>query len=517
MVFAVAVTIFANVIARVSALLSQIIVGLYLTESQVGAFALALGINGFCCIPRTGGASYLLPTIRAEEYDRSAGPFFIWGCLFAGVGGALTMVSAGLLPSLPFIRSAADAPGLAPSLILLGVRQWMFPQVLVARSRMAVNHRFAELAKLDTVNALLRLAATWACAAAGMGALAMAIPLAFGMLVEMSYCSFAAGLSRQTFSWRLPQLRSLFGSMRWPIVVASLSSVAMQCQYLAVGAMVPVSALGIFYFALQLALQPVLVVGVAFQSVFAPLLTRHRGDREAEAAMISRVFMGSMLLVPVTTLSIGGFFPIAERLIWQGKWAEASVPIAWLSIGATFSTATSVLVGPLIGAHQFKTLAGIELGRAIGIFGGAALGGIIVSMMPAQAHPLLEPAALIGATTAIGMSVTSVVQLARVMSQYGLPAGDIAHHIVYGPVLSGLTVVGSVSLASSAAESFTLPPGRLGTAIELAIGLAIFGGVTLLAFRTLAETTVRSVAEILPSPYQRLFRRILLLGPAAAA
>jgi O-antigen/teichoic acid export membrane protein len=515
MVFAVAVTIFANVIARASALLSQVIVGIYLTESQVGAFALALGINGLCCIPRSGGASYFLPTIRREEYDRTAGRYFVWGIIFAGVGGTLTVVSAGLLPSLPFIRSLADAPGLAPCLIILGVRHLMMPATLIARSRMAVNLRFGELAKLDTANALLRLAATWTCAAAGMGALAMAIPLLVGIMVEIAYCSLAAGLSWQTFRWHFSELRALVGSMRWPILIASLTSVAMQCQYLVVGAMVPVSVLGVFYFALQLALQPVLVVGVAFQSVFAPLLTQHRGNREAETRLISRVFTGSMLLVPVTTLSIGGFFPLIERLIWNGKWAEACIPIAWLSIGATFSTATSVLVGPLLGARHFRALAGIELSRAIGIFGGAAMGGAISRLLPEVEHPMLTSEAIVAAATALGMTATSIVQLVQVMRRFGLAGGEIAHHIAYGPMLSGLTVVGAVSISRSAAESFALPPGALGTVIELAIGLALFGGVTLLAFRTLAETTVRSVADILPLSYQSMFRRCMLLGPAA--
>lgn len=517
MVFAVAVTIFANVIARASALLSQVIVGIYLTESQVGAFALALGINGLCCIPRTGGASYFLPTIRLEEYDRTAGRYFVWGTIFAGVGGALTMVSAGLLPSLPFIRSAAEAPGLAPCLILLGVRQWMFPPVLIARSRMAVNLRFGELAKLDTANALLRLAVTWACAAGGLGALALAIPLLVGMMVEAVYCSLAGGMVRQTFRCHHSQIRGLFVTMRWPLLVASLSSIAMQCQYLVVGAMVDVSSLGIFYFSLQLTLQPVLVVGMAFQSVFAPLLSRHRGNREAESSLISRVFMGSMLLIPVTTLSIGGFFPLVERLIWNGKWAEACIPIAWLSVGATFSTATSVLVGPLLGARHFRTLAGIELSRAIGIFGGAALGGAVAHFVPEHGHPLLAPEAIVAAATGLGMTVTSIVQLVQVMRRFGLEVGEIAHHVVYGPTLSGLTVVGAISLARSASQSLDLSPGVLGTMIELCVGLAIFGGVTLLAFRALSEATVRSIADLLPRPYQPIFRRIMLLGPAATA
>jgi hypothetical protein len=229
------------------------------------------------------------------------------------------------------------------------------------------------------------------------------------------------------------------------------------------------------------------------------------------------VFMGSMLLVPVTTLSIGGFFPLVERLIWNGKWADASIPVAWLCVGATFSTATSVLVGPLLGARHFRTLAGIELSRAIGVFGGASVGGLLATLMPDEAHPMLQPAALVAAATALGMTVTSIVQLARVMRHFGVAPREIAHHILYGPTISGLAVVGAVSVARSAAESFAVPPGTVGSIIELAIGVATFAAVTLLAFRTLAESTVRSVSDILPATYRPLYRRLMMLRPAAGA
>lgn len=516
MVLAVAVTLVANIIARASALASQIIVGLYLTDSQVGAFAMALGINGFCCLLRSGGTSYYLPTLRAEEYDRRAGRYFAWGSAFAAFGAILTLAAAGIVPAMGWLQSAAEAPGLAPSLVLLGLRHALAPLGMLARSRMAVNLRFGELAKLDTASALLRVLITWICAREGLGALALVLPLCLATALETGYCALAAGLTRESFRWRGGSVRQMFARMGWPMLIASLTSMSLQCHYLIIGAMMPVATLGVFYFALQLTLQPVLVVGLAFQSVFAPLLARKRGNRDAETELISRVFMGSMLFVPITTLSIGGLFPIVERLVWNGKWADASIAVAWLSFGATFATATSVLVGPLLGARRFRSLAGIELGRAAGVFGGAAIGSVTASVMPEQSHPMLQPAAIVGAATAIGMTATSILQLVRVMRHFGLAPASIAYHLVYGPAVTGLAVVGAVSVARSASDSFSLPPGATGTAIELAIATLVFAGITLLTFRTVAEDTVRSVAEILPAPYRSLYGKVMLLGPATA-
>lgn len=514
MVLAVAVTIISNVISRAAAVLAQVIVGLYLTESEVGTFALALGINGFCCVMRSGGLSYLLPTLRADEYDRAAGRYFAWGLAFACFGGALTVMSAGVAPELPWLQAAADSPGLAPSLLLLAVRQFTVPLGLLARSRMAVHLRFGELAKLDSVMAILRLALTWACAHAGFGTLAMVIPIVATSVAETVYCLCVAGLTRDCFRARGSTLRAMAHHMGWPVAVATLTSIGFECHYLVIGIMIPIETVGIFYFALQLAMQPVMMVGMAFQRVFAPLLARIRGDREAESHLVSRVFMGAMLLVPVTTLSIGGLFPFVERVVWDGRWAEAAIPVAWLSFAATFSTATSVLVGPLMGARHYKVLAGIELSRTLGVFGGAMAGGLLCVVLPPQESPLLQPAGIVAATTSVGITMTSVVQLARIMRHYGLPWGEIVHHLVYGPTLSVLTAVGAVSLAHSAADSFNLPAGRSGAAIELSIAASVFSAITILAFRTLAESTVRAVAELLPAPWRALFRRVLFLGPS---
>ena len=514
MVVAVAVTIISNAISRAAAVLAQVIVGLYLTESEVGAFAIALGINGFCCVMRSGGLSYCLPTLRADEYDRAAGRYLAWGLTFASFGGILTAVSAGVAPKLPWLQAAADAPGLAPSLLLLAVRQFLVPLGLLARSRMAVNLRFGELAKLDSAIAILRLALTWVCAHEGLGTLAMVIPIVATSVAETIYCLCVAGLTRESFRARGSTLRAMAHHMSWPIAVASLTSIGVECHYLIIGTMIPIATVGVFYFALQLAMQPVMMVGLAFQRVFAPLLSRIRGDREAESHLVSRVFMGAMLLVPVTTLSIGGLFPYVERMVWDGRWAEAAIPVAWLSVGATFSTATSVLVGPLMGARHFKALAGIELSRTLGVFGGAMAGALLAAALPPQGSVFLQPAAIVAAMTSVGITMTSVIQLGRIMRHYGLPWGDIAHHLVYGPTLSVLTVVGAVSVADSAANSFTLPAGRTGAAIELAIATCVFSGITILAFRTLAESTVRAVAQLLPAPWQGLFRKVLLLGPS---
>ena len=54
---AIVATTLASVVARLSALVSQVIVGWYLTEEQVGTFAVAIGIMGVTALFRAGGTA----------------------------------------------------------------------------------------------------------------------------------------------------------------------------------------------------------------------------------------------------------------------------------------------------------------------------------------------------------------------------------------------------------------------------------------------------------------------------
>ena len=54
----------ASVFARLSSLAGQVVVGFYLTEAQVGTYAIAVGVLGVTALMRGGGAALYLPTIK---------------------------------------------------------------------------------------------------------------------------------------------------------------------------------------------------------------------------------------------------------------------------------------------------------------------------------------------------------------------------------------------------------------------------------------------------------------------
>ena len=77
----------ASVFARLSSLASQVVVGIYLTEEQVGTYAIAIGVMGVTALMRGGGAALYLPTIKPEDFEARASRQFWWRQLGSSVAG----------------------------------------------------------------------------------------------------------------------------------------------------------------------------------------------------------------------------------------------------------------------------------------------------------------------------------------------------------------------------------------------------------------------------------------------
>jgi hypothetical protein len=138
----------AGLAARLSALISNIVVGYFLAPREIGTYAVAVGILGFTGIFRAGGTAHYLPTITPADYDRKSGRMFWWGASFLSFGAALTWITAAAIPDLA-ARGMSMPPRLAEALWLLGLRQLITAFSQMGRMRLAVNLQFPLLARLD--------------------------------------------------------------------------------------------------------------------------------------------------------------------------------------------------------------------------------------------------------------------------------------------------------------------------------------------------------------------------------
>ena len=506
---AIVATTLASVFARLSSLASQVVVGIYLTEEQVGTYAIAIGVLGVTAIMRGGGAALYMPTIKPAEFEAKASRQFWWCTGFLALGAVLSIGVIALIPlaqsseliqtAFPGLARASDLPGLSATLWALALRQVIGGPLTVGRMRMSVELRFRELAKLDTVLAMLRLALTWAAAAAGMGVLALALPhLAMG-IVELLYYVIADACKLSDLRWNGKGFRDLAAKMQWPLIAAIANSINTQINLLVLGILVPASTLGVFYFAFQLASQPTVFLAAALQNVLAPFLARDRGNPVLERLGMERIFAASMLFVPITTVATASFFPSLERLLWGGRWAAANSGIMFLCIGATYATIATILTGPLLGLRQFKAVAAFEAGKIVGTVGGAALGALLLWRREALLPDWASSETIVCAGTGLMMTFASLAQLVWIMRKYGTGWNTLLSMLTFGPLLAMLTAVAAQSIGHSLVTTLALPSSRLGAGIELGAVCSVYGMLIVLAIRFTAEGTVRDTISVLPA------------------
>jgi len=390
-------------------------------------------------------------------------------------------------------------------------RQLIGGPLTVGRMRMSVEMRFAELAKLDTVLALLRLALTWVAAASGMGALALALPHLVMGFVELLYYFVSNACKLSDMRWDGSGFRDLAAKMRWPLIAAIANSINGQVNFLVLGVLIQASTLGVFYFAFQLASQPTVFLAAALQNVLAPFLARDRGNLTLERLGMERIFAASMLFVPITTVATASFFPSLERLLWGGRWAAANSGIMFLCVGATYATIATILTGPLLGLRQFKAVAAFEAGKIFGTVGGAALGAVLVWRRNTLLPEWISDESVVCASTGLTMTLASLGQLVWIMRKYGTGWNTLLSMLTFGPLLAMLTAVAAQSIGHSLVTTLELPSSRLGAAVELGAVCAVYGMLIVLAIRFTAEGTLRDTVSVLPAGIRSRLNRVLAL------
>jgi O-antigen/teichoic acid export membrane protein len=509
----------ASVFARLSSLVTQVVVGVYLTEAQVGTYAIAFGVLGVTALMRGGGAALYLPTIKPEDFEAKASRQFWWCTGFLTFSAVLTAAVIALVPvvqgsewlhaALPSLARASDLPGLEATLWVMAARQIIGGPLTVGRMRMSVELRFKELAKLDTVLALLRLLLTWVIAASGLGALALALPhLAMGV-VELLYYFVSDACKLSDLRWNGRGFGELAAKMKWPLIAAIATSVSTQVNLLVLGLLVPASTLGVFYFAFQLASQPTVFLAGALQSVLAPFLARDRGNPTLERLGMERIFNAGMLFVPVTTVATASFFPSLERLLWGGRWSAANSGIMFLCVGATYATIATILTGPLLGLRQFKAVAAFEAGKIVGTVGGAALGALLLWRREALLPDWMGAETIVCASTGLMMTIASLGQLVWIMRKYGTAWNKLVRMLTFGPMLAMLTAIAAQSVGHSLVTTLALPEGRFSAAVELAVVCGVYAALIVMAIRFTAEPTLRDTISVLPAGLRDRLNRLL--------
>lgn len=497
------------VFGRMSTALSQIVAAIYLSPKDFGVFATAVGITTLTTALRAGGTGNHVQTMTPAEFDADAGRFFRFGMIFTCLGAAATGLAAA--PFAARYSQALDYPmqALLTATIVCGASFVIFNLNVFPRAKMISCLRLGEISSLDAAIGFVKFGATWALARSNFGPLALALPVLFAQVLETGWTWSRSGLSPSSLRVRGPWLARTFREMRLPLVMGVMVTLNTQTDSLVSSAFIPAAVLGFYYFASQLAAQPVNLVGNTLRALFTATTAQVRGDREREDSSIRIVFSGAMVFMPLVTMSIPAVFESFERAAWQGKWADSRFPVLILSATLVYPTALQLVAAPIAGLRDWKLAIRLDALRAVSKIVPAAIGGACILWLGLNASA--SGMVLAAAVGGVGALVSSI-ELIRILSRAGMPRHTIVYELYSTPLAALLSAVAAAGLAHSATEPMRLIVGdRAAAGIECVMAGTVYSILAAVLLRFGYTTTLERLISALPEFMRPLARRLFVL------
>jgi hypothetical protein len=429
--------------------------------------------------------------------------------MFGAFAAALTISTA--VPVASAFARSKDYPesDLRNVLIVLGINLLATTSASYPRARMASGLRFGELSLVDTCSGAAKLGTTWLLAATGWGALSLATPILIASIIESFWtwprCGLASGELRTSPGW----LKRTVLEMRLPLVMAILATLNSQTDTLIGSVMLPVTVIGYYFFATQIASQPSSLIANSLRSMLAPVTAAIRGDPDRERASIRDTFAMAMVFAPIVSMALPAMFDSFERAVWNGKWADSRWPIFILSGTFIYPTALQLISAPLAGIRAWGSAIRIDAMRAVSKIAGAGVAAAIILI----AQPSIGSSALILAScVGIASAVASTVDIFRVMTGVGMSRPTILYELYSTPLAALLSALAAGGLAHSIASGLqSQVDARTLAVIECAFASSVYGVLALILLRFGYTSALERFVAALPPVLGRVVRRIAML------
>ena len=415
-----------TIVGRAVVFGAQIVLGWLLSPRDFGMYALALSISNALASIRNGGTSELLRQ-QGSRYTQIVSALTQYSLLF-NVGALAILVAIA-----PFTGTRFHSAELPWLIVCIGIS---FPLGTLAntyRCKLAIDHRFRDLAVLSTWSTVLWQVEVVVLALLGCGPFSYVVPMVLQGVFEGAmgwYYLRDWPIRGERLCWL--QVVTLFKETRWVMVGAAMLSLGLTGHYFVVGLISDPQTVGLFFFGFQLVTMVFAILNNAVENVLPAMLAHLNGHPSRQAAM--GLDMLKLLLVITFPLSgtIAVAAPIAIHLIWHGKWDASAgmVGIMAFCIPAWMIIAVVRAVFEARGMWKHRVL----LLTAYGV------GGIVAAALGALSGDLR----ILG-TYITGYYVLLAVVLAMTLPQVMCSSRQAVGNAVLPPALScGLCLLAAV-------------------------------------------------------------------------
>ena len=330
-----------NVGTRFMVLAGQMLLARLLAPADFGVFGLAgTVVNVVSMVGDFGVQDVVLQRQRALRHWLT--PAFWTSALLGGAGLALVLFVAPLLARL---YGAAELPAM---LALMGLAIPLTALANVPCILLRAQLRFRDLAMMGGAEVVGVQVLTVAFATARMGPYSFVLPLPIVALVRTATLWFA---TRPTIGRpRLARVRKILARGSHLLGTKVITAAVSQGDYFVLGLFTSKAAVGVYYFAFRLAVQPLQLLATSVTNVVFPVLAQMGSDQARQrAAALAAARVLAYVAMPCCFLQAALAEPVV-RLLAGHKW-DAAVPIAQvLSVGLAFD-AVAWIAGAVLRAR----------------------------------------------------------------------------------------------------------------------------------------------------------------------
>ncbi|MCA9262225.1 MAG: oligosaccharide flippase family protein, partial [Planctomycetales bacterium] len=452
-------------------LLTQVVLGWYLDERDFGVYAFAIAYADVVRVFRGSGLTSWLSRLTSEEFSEASGEAF-----WLSLGLSLLTAAVLLVVAWP-IGWVYREPQVPRLLAIIAISIPLSAYAPLGLAKLQVDLKFKQISAVKFASAVVRYGLVILCSYWGWGAYSLAVPM---VLVSLFQTVIFIGLTR-IYPWRkAPQLRlmrQLFGLSKWSSAGALATAVLRQIDYAVYGLFAPTAIVGIYFFAYQLTMQPVLLFSESLRSVVLPVFHRVAGQEGSQrrGLELSATFLGMVAGPAMILLSV--LMPDLEACLWNGRW-QAAVPCIQILAVVMPWQLTAFFVEMLVQSRGHFGLwtsviffRGLGFGIAAGI--GAQLGG--------QSRP-----EIVALCIAVYIVVASLVEVLFLFRAIELPWSTFFARLIPPYLLAAIAGL----LAAGA-----LKQGWVGSALSLRLVGAVLGysAVLLAAYLLLLRAAFRDL------------------------
>jgi PST family polysaccharide transporter len=404
----------SSLVTQLLSLLAQVVLGWLLSESDFGLYALAIGVTACLQVFRDGGVSLWLARQNRDEFAGHVIQGF-WLCLLSSVGVAISMALVA-----PLAGSIYREPKICQLILIVAASVPLESYNVVAEANLQVSLRFRALALFRTVGALARYGLTIWMAHTGWGPSSFVLPL-IPLAIFRTFVAFAlTGLApwRERMSWQ--HIRTSFRASKWVFGGTFASSIFRQIDYLVLGLVAPTTVVGVYFFAYQLAVQPVLLFSQSLRQVLIPTFSLAGDDaaRQLRAIVRAAAFIG--LINSGLFLLFALLAGTLEHLLWQGRWLSAVPAMRWLAAAMPLHLFALLIRMVVQSAGRFRLWGAAVVVRSLGLAVTVALLAISWNRDPSS----------IAAGVALYLAVSSLLEAAFLMRYLNIPWQPVFHVVV---------------------------------------------------------------------------------------